>query len=140
MSTLSNNIMMCVCRLCLWMALAQAACICLLLGCSSSGTIQTLLFFELLCLYGPPFPLHCVIHLSVSCITCDVAACGTAFLVLKSLYHSPGLVPARLFAPIPSASGAAAVTQDCSWHICRSFLGSPASSMEGELRLCGCVS
>lgn len=44
----------------------------------------TLLFFELPWLHSPAFPLCCVIHLSVSCITCDVAACGAAFLALKS--------------------------------------------------------
>lgn len=83
---------MCVFPLCLWVALAQAACICLVLGCSSSGRTQTLAFFEVPWLYITAFPLGCVMHLSVSCITCDVAACGTGFLALKSPYHSPGLV------------------------------------------------
>lgn len=140
LSVLPNDVMMCVCPLCLWVALAQAACSCLLLGCSSAGRTQTLLFFEVPWLYSAALPLGCVMHLSVSCISCGVAACGTAFLELKSPYHSLVSFAARLLTPIPSARGAAALTRDCSWHACRPFLGSPASSMEGELRLCGCVS
>lgn len=91
---------MCVCPLCLWVALALTACICLVLGCSSSGMTPALLFFEVPCLYSP---LDHVMHLSVSCFTYDVAACGAAFLALKSPYRSPGLIRCQAVHSNPSS-------------------------------------
>lgn len=63
--------------------------------------------------------------------------CGAAACDPKSPATWPGC--AELLAPVPPC-GAAPLARGHSWHACGPLLGAPASSVEAELRLCGCVS
>lgn len=56
----------CVCPLCHWVTLAEAACICLALGCSSIGRTETLLHFYVPCPYVTVFALGSAMQMSIA--------------------------------------------------------------------------